>query len=123
MAGVKETKEAAVFLALLMDAGFESFADGKFDPLEDLQRFIPAVINAPAGIMGIEQIPTEAVDYTPEELAEVHDAFAANFDIPQADIEEFALDTLGVLITGQTDLSVLTWATKWIVSGRITRKK
>jgi len=122
MAGIKESKEFVIFAALLLDAGFEAFADGRFDPLQEFALFIPAIISAPSGIAGIAEIPAEAADYDEAEMIELQEAFDDNFNIPQQDVEEFAQDTFGVFITGQTSLSVLGWAQKWILSRRITKK-
>lgn len=123
MAGIKESSEFLIFVTQLLDAGFEAFADGKFEPLKEFGLFIPALISAPAGIAGMSEIPTEAGDYTAEELIALQNTFESNFDIPQEDIEEFAEDTFAVFITGQSDLSVLAWAQKWIISKRIQRLK
>jgi len=79
MAGIKELKEvvkAAVSIG-------EALADGI--GIED----VAALLDLPAAIEGITQVPAEVADLDEAERKELQDFIQAEFDLPDDEVEEF----------------------------------
>jgi len=79
MAGIKELKEvvkAAISIG-------EALADGI--GIED----VAALLDLPAAIEGITQVPAEVGDLDESERKELQDYIQAEFDLPDDELEEF----------------------------------
>ncbi len=88
MEGIKETKELIEFAALFGNATSKSLEDKEIS-LGDALHYIPAGMAAPAALNDISKVPTEAADYSPEEIQALSAYFKAKFDIADDKIESF----------------------------------
>lgn len=105
MEGIKETKEALEFVAVLATAIGEAKADGEIG-IGDAFTVLPALTLAPSAFGGASLIAKEAADYTSEEIKALSAFFKAKCDLPNDKYEEYfeyaieAALNLGKLVAG-----------------------
>lgn len=85
---IKETKELLKFALELGNALGQSLEDKKLT-FSDATYFLTAIKDAPAAFAGINKIPGELKEFTPEEQAELKEFVMTTFDIPQDKVEGF----------------------------------
>lgn len=83
---LKETKELLSFVFALVYATSKSLQDGKFEYREAL-NYVGAVRKLPSAVKGIEQVPAEIRDLTPEEVDELKAFIVEEFDIVNDELE------------------------------------
>jgi hypothetical protein len=86
--GLDETKDVLNFLAEFGENLSTALDDGDVD-WGDLINFIPALAKAGPAWMGIEKVPGEITDMTPEEKAELDLYVMEEFDISEDNVEDY----------------------------------
>jgi len=76
----KESKEVAIGLGAFGNAIVDAYEDGKLQ-WQDAVKFIKVIGPMRRAIDGIDQVPKEAADYSPEERQEIYDTFKRSFEL------------------------------------------
>lgn len=97
MAGINETKELLKFVLGLGNAAGAVAADGKVDAT-DLAAIMAPLMSAGPAFAGINLIPAELKDLSPEESSELLAYAQQEFNIPQDKVEAVVEAALGVLV-------------------------
>lgn len=79
MKGIKELKEAVVFIGLLATAIDKSTKDGL--SYDDAPTFLPVMMQAPQAFAGVDEIPAEFKDLDDAERKEIVVAIKDNLDL------------------------------------------
>jgi len=106
MAGIKETKELVAFSMALVKTAVEVAADGKVG-LSDLVTLVGALKDAPDALVGIDQIPAELSDLSPEEVTELVAFIKEKFDLADDELE--AKIELGFDVAASVASAILKW--------------
>ena len=84
--GIKETKEVVGFIISLGEGIALAIEDGL--GLDDIVHFMEALMRAPTAFAGMDLVPAELKDLSPEEAQELKDYIAEDFDIPNDKLED-----------------------------------
>lgn len=101
MAGIKESKEAVKFVCQLVSETANALDDGKFS-LGEGALLLKLAYQLPMAIDGIDKIPSEALDYSPEEIEELKKLVQDELDLPGDKVES--------LIEGCLDIALQLYA-------------
>jgi hypothetical protein len=86
MEGIKETKEALIFVLELGKALEKGLSDGKLD-LADALAFLPAMTKAPGAFSDSAKIPAELKDLSEAERVELTTYLKDEFDLSDDNLE------------------------------------
>lgn len=96
----KETTDLAVLFAKVINSVVQAAADGKFQPLSDLQYFIDDLLAVSPAVEGAELFGEEAATMTDQEKAEIHATVKGELTAlsapDQTDLADFLIGNYGV---------------------------
>lgn len=96
---IKETIELLGFAFDLQDAIKKAKEDdGNVTWTDALSFTQPVFVSLPVAVIGIQKVPTELKEFTPEELTEVVDYFESRFDLTRDDLEAKVMETLDLMV-------------------------
>jgi hypothetical protein len=96
--GIKETKELLDFGFKLQSAITRSHEDGKFSPILDTPKFLPALLAAPRAFAGANLIPAELADLDDAEREELMAFVRERFELADRELEILIEDTLDLML-------------------------
>lgn len=84
--GIQETKDLVIVAISLGNALGKAMADKKFN-LADVGAFIDPMLNLPAALAGISEVPSEIEDMDEAERIELFETVKEKFDLPDDKVE------------------------------------